>query len=37
MPKATICLWFNGDAEDAAHVYAATCPDSTASSRHQRE
>ena len=28
MPKNTICLWFNGDAEAAASFYAATFPDS---------
>ena len=28
MPKNTICLWFNGDAEAAATFYAATFPDS---------
>jgi predicted 3-demethylubiquinone-9 3-methyltransferase (glyoxalase superfamily) len=27
-PKATICLWFDGDAEEAARFYAATFPDS---------
>lgn len=27
-PKATICLWFNRDAEAAARFYAATFPDS---------
>ncbi len=27
--KNTICLWFNGDAEEAAHFYAKTFPDST--------
>ncbi len=27
-PKATICLWFNRDAEEAARFYAATFPDS---------
>lgn len=29
IPKNTICLWFNKDAQDAAHFYAATFPDST--------
>ncbi len=28
MPKNTICLWFDGDAEAAARFYAATFPDS---------
>ncbi len=27
--KNTICLWFNGDAEDAARFYAKTFPDSS--------
>lgn len=27
--KATICLWFNGGAEDAARFYAETFPDSS--------
>jgi predicted 3-demethylubiquinone-9 3-methyltransferase (glyoxalase superfamily) len=27
-PKNTICLWFNQDALEAAHFYAATFPDS---------
>ncbi|MFL1455984.1 VOC family protein [Marinobacter sp. GN3S48] len=27
--KNTICLWFNGDAEEAAQFYAATFPDSS--------
>ena len=27
-PKATICLWFDKDAEEAARFYAATLPDS---------
>ncbi len=28
MPKNTICLWFDKDAEEAARFYAATFPDS---------
>lgn len=28
MHKNTICLWYDGDAEDAARFYAATFPDS---------
>lgn len=28
MAKNTICIWFDHDAEDAAHFYAATFPDS---------
>ncbi len=28
IPKNTICLWFDKDAEDAANFYAATFPDS---------
>ena len=27
--KMTICLWYNGDAEDAARFYAKTFPDSS--------
>ena len=27
-PKNTICLWYDGTAEDAANFYAATFPDS---------
>jgi 2-polyprenyl-6-hydroxyphenyl methylase/3-demethylubiquinone-9 3-methyltransferase len=27
--KNTICLWYNDDAEDAAHFYAETFPDSS--------
>ena len=32
--KNTICLWFNGDAEDAARFYAKTFPDSAVSAVH---
>ena len=28
-PKNTICLWYQRDAEEAAHFYAATFPDSS--------
>ena len=28
MPKNTICLWYDGDAEEAARFYAETFPDS---------
>jgi len=28
IPKNTICLWFDGTAEEAAHFYARTFPDS---------
>ena len=27
--RNTICLWYNGDAEEAARFYAATFPDSS--------
>ena len=27
--KNTICLWYDGDAEDAARFYAKTFPDSS--------
>ena len=29
MNKNTICLWYNGDAEDAARFYAETFPDTS--------
>lgn len=29
VPKNTICLWFDKDAQDAAEFYAATFPDSS--------
>jgi len=35
MPKNTICLWFDGDAEEAARFYAATFPDSRVAAVHQ--
>ncbi|MGB5075868.1 MAG: VOC family protein [Sphingorhabdus sp.] len=28
MTQATLCLWYDNDAEEAAHFYAATFPDS---------
>ncbi|MDB5204314.1 MAG: hypothetical protein JWP09_342 [Candidatus Taylorbacteria bacterium] len=28
IPKNTICIWFNNEAEEAANFYAATFPDS---------
>ncbi|QEL15075.1 VOC family protein [Limnoglobus roseus] len=33
--KNTICLWFNGDAEEAARFYAQTFPDSTVKAVHR--
>src|SRR5512137_1756972 len=33
--KNTICLWYNGDAEDAAHFYAETFPDSSVGAVHR--
>lgn len=34
IPKNTICLWFDGDALDAATFYAATFPDSSVDAVH---
>ncbi len=34
-PRNTICLWFNGDAEDAAHFYASIFPDSAVNAVHR--
>ena len=33
--KNTVCLWFNGDAEEAAHFYADTFPNSTVTAIHR--
>ncbi len=35
MTKATLCLWYNNDAEDAANFYAATFPDRKVSAIHR--
>jgi predicted 3-demethylubiquinone-9 3-methyltransferase (glyoxalase superfamily) len=35
MAKNTICLWFDGGAEAAAHFYAATFPDSHVTAVHR--
>ncbi len=35
MPKNTICLWYNGGAEEAAAFYAATFPDSAVKAVHR--
>jgi 2-polyprenyl-6-hydroxyphenyl methylase/3-demethylubiquinone-9 3-methyltransferase len=32
--KNTICLWYDGDAEDAARFYATTFPDSSVNAVH---
>jgi predicted 3-demethylubiquinone-9 3-methyltransferase (glyoxalase superfamily) len=34
MPKNTICIWYNKDAEEAARFYAATFPDSAVTAVH---
>ena len=33
--KNTICLWYDGDAEDAARFYAETFPDSSVEAVHK--
>ncbi len=33
--KNTICLWYNGDAEDGARFYAKTFPDSSVVASHR--
>ena len=35
MSKATLCLWFDKDAEAAANFYAATFPDSSVGAVHR--
>jgi len=35
IPKNTICLWFNKDAEEAASFYAATFPNSEVKAVHK--
>jgi predicted 3-demethylubiquinone-9 3-methyltransferase (glyoxalase superfamily) len=35
MNKNTVCLWFDKDAEAAAHFYAATFPDSVVKAVHR--
>ena len=34
-PKNTICLWFDGDAHEAARFYVATFPDSKVTAVHK--
>lgn len=34
IPKNTICLWFDGDAKDAAEFYAKTFPNSSVDAVH---
>jgi len=33
--KNTVCLWYDGDAEDAARFYAETFPDSAVTAVHR--
>lgn len=33
--KNQVCLWYNGDAEEAAHFYAATFPDTRVTAVHR--
>ena len=33
--KATLCLWYDRDAEEAARFYAATFPDSSVGAIHR--
>ena len=35
LAKNTICLWYDGDAEEAAKFYAATFPDSSVGAVHR--
>lgn len=35
MNKTTLCLWYNGDAEEAAQFYAKTFPNSTVGAVHR--
>jgi 2-polyprenyl-6-hydroxyphenyl methylase/3-demethylubiquinone-9 3-methyltransferase len=34
-PRTTVCLWYDGDAEDAARFYAETFPDSSVGASHR--
>ena len=34
-PKNTLCLWYDKDAEEAAHFYAKTFPDSSVGAVHR--
>jgi 2-polyprenyl-6-hydroxyphenyl methylase/3-demethylubiquinone-9 3-methyltransferase len=34
-PKNTVCLWYDGTAEEAARFYAATFPDSSVGATHR--